>query len=158
MENAAAKKQPRGRPSSYGDRKAFIPPESYGGVTLGQLFNFEPHTVEPGFESRARAPEDNLLLAVLEGAIWTLKYRSTNDAKARRQLKNDRRWLNSDEEYDPFCFVSIAEHFGWDPSWLRKIIKRFIARPLKTKREKLTPIVTNSTKVRLDSRRRKRRA
>lgn len=116
-----------------------------------------PDTVLPTqyfSKSRVDSPEKRLLFAVLEDAITIaanpvvlvpipeqpvggVTHRWSDD-KYKAKTRNDHRtalyeettaWFASDETHDIYCFVSICDVFGLDPSAIREGLKK-ITRPL----------------------------
>lgn len=100
------------------------------GINLWQAIDAEVAAKTERIKSQLD-PERRLLLAILEDAVYLLKYQTASAKPWRTQVQINlaRIWLESDEHFDCFCFVSICWAFGFDHQYLRRGIKKFIAQP-----------------------------
>jgi hypothetical protein len=76
--------------------------------------------------SEAIAPEQRLMLAVLEDAVYVHQRSARRrDARGRRLFRETDEWFASDETTSPFSFVTICQMFGLDPDYLRAGLRRW---------------------------------
>ena len=94
---------------------------------------FEPETVLPSQLldtsnlGAAMQPEKRLMLAVLEDAIATLQRTANGTSRvALRDFDETRAWLASDDTTWPYTFVNICHVLGFDPSFLRRGLERWL--------------------------------
>ena len=79
-----------------------------------------------------RSGEHRLMLAILEDAVslhvksWSVGF------VTRRDIREAREWLASGDRSLPFSFESICDVLGLDPSYIRRGIRAFRARPTET--------------------------
>jgi len=95
---------------------------------------FEPETILPSqlldtsHFGAAMQPEKRLMLAVLEDAIATLQRTATATSRiGTRDFDEVRTWLASDDTSWPYAFVNICHVLGFDPSYLRRGLDRWLA-------------------------------
>jgi len=68
-------------------------------------------------EARPLLPEQHLLLAVLDDAIWTYLYgKGKYGQNFQRQAE---KWLWSDESWWVVSFHTVCDHLSLDPHWIR---------------------------------------
>jgi hypothetical protein len=68
-------------------------------------------------ESRPLLPEQHLLLAVLDDAIWTYLYgKGKYGQNYQRQAE---KWLWSDESWWVVSFRTVCEQLDLNPNWIR---------------------------------------
>lgn len=71
-------------------------------------------------------PELSLMLAVLEAAVSSFqKHVSARDHKGRRIFREVEEWILDDRNAEIFSFVSICEHLGINPKYLRQGLLRW---------------------------------
>jgi hypothetical protein len=85
----------------------------------------EPAAVRPcQLVSRSRhgEPERRLMLAVLTDAIETYLRRdtATTSQAVRRELREVRNWIGSDDATWPFSFLNVCHGLGIEPTSLRR--------------------------------------
>jgi len=95
---------------------------------------FEPETILPSqlldtsHLGAAMQPEKRLMLAVLEDAIATLQRTAIATSRVgMRDFDEVRTWLASDDTGWPYAFVNVCHVLGFDPSYLRRGLDRWLA-------------------------------
>ncbi|HZP43425.1 MAG TPA: hypothetical protein VFD84_18200 [Candidatus Binatia bacterium] len=69
----------------------------------------------------ARRPEQRLMLAVLDRAVWELqKHAAASGPRARRRHAELAAWFASDDDAWPFAFVNLCRALDLDPDWIRR--------------------------------------
>ena len=95
---------------------------------------FEPETILPSqlldtsHLGAAMQPEKRLMLAVLEDAIASLQRPAAAASRAAaREHDEVRAWLASDDTTWPYSFLNVCHVLGFDPSYLRRGLDRWLA-------------------------------
>lgn len=73
---------------------------------------------------RVSSPEQRLMLAVLEDAVYTiLKHAGSSSKRGRRLVREVQRWLGASEPSWPFSFENICAVLGLDAVALRQRLR-----------------------------------
>ncbi len=75
--------------------------------------------------ARCATPEQRLMLAVLEDAVYTYQVCCASRTTGRHVFRETMEWFESDDTTSPFCFVTICELVGLDPGYLRAGLLRW---------------------------------
>ncbi len=117
-------------------QRAGAPSAKYRSVHLPDLPAglFQPDVILPTQLMTALrsqlTPERRLMAAVLEDAVnCFLKYRFATDRRSRRFFREADEWVMSEDMEWPFSFERICDALGLDPSYLRRGLRRWRARP-----------------------------
>src|SRR5512140_3395788 len=94
---------------------------------------FEPETILPSqlldksHLGAALQPEKRLVLAVLEDAVATFQRSAfATSRNATREFDEVQRWFASDDTTWPFTFVNICHVLGFEPSYMRSGLDRWL--------------------------------
>lgn len=77
-------------------------------------------------------PEKRLAAAVLRDALLGVRNASSgsHERKTRRhEVSEDLRWIYSDDMTWPYAFVPLCHEFGIEPSWVRRMVRRWQQQP-----------------------------
>ncbi len=90
----------------------------------------EPDTLLPeqfgNLGRRWTQPEHRLMLAVLEDAVHAYQTGCASDGGERRlHFRETAEWFASDDTEWPFSFVTICQHFGIEPEYVRAGLRRW---------------------------------
>jgi hypothetical protein len=78
---------------------------------------------------RCMRPEHRLMLAVLEDAVRAYQTGCASDGGERRlHFRETADWFASDDTEWPFSFVTICQHLGIEPEYVRAGLRRWRAR------------------------------
>lgn len=71
-------------------------------------------------------PEQRLMLAVLDRAVWELeKYAGASGERARRLHAELDVWFAADDDGWPYAFVNLCRGLGLDPDYIRRGVARW---------------------------------
>lgn len=74
--------------------------------------------------SRVLSPEQRLMLAVLEDAVYTiLKHAGSTSKRARRLVREAQRWVGKSEPDWPFSYENVCAVLGIDAAALRQHLR-----------------------------------
>lgn len=86
-----------------------------------------------------RTPEEMLLLAVLEDAIYLVRFpKITRSGGEKGAVEDARVWFASDQADRPFDFMLICEHFGFNPRMIRENLNSARAKRGRTSNRQVT--------------------
>ena len=81
-------------------------------------------------------PEKELLLAVLEDAIYCYrKYASAQSRAGREQFREAEDWLMGGGDGWIFAFANVCDLLGLDPDYVRRGLRESKAAPVQTERK-----------------------
>ena len=116
--------------SKRGDVDSAHGEHDHSAESVGSLFQPDALVNHQYLESFRRgvsfAPEKQLMLAVLEDAIYTLADgRTATDGRKQRLFKETEDWFFRDDADWIFSFVALCGALGLDPDYLRKGVSRW---------------------------------
>ncbi len=77
------------------------------------------------FSERVLSPEQRLMLAILEDAVYTvLKYAGSRSRRARRLVRDAERWMARSEPWWLFSFENICAVLGLEAEAVRDRLRR----------------------------------
>jgi len=100
-----------------------MPTSTVASITAG---GYEPPSVA------TRSGEHRLMLAILEDAVSIHVKSWSGGFVTRRDVREAREWLASNDRSLPFGFEFICDVLGLDPSYIRRGIRAARARPTET--------------------------
>lgn len=72
------------------------------------------------------SPEKRLGGAVLASALVEIRDHH-GDPRYRNAIVEDLRWIASDDDAPPFSFVRLCQTFGFEPEWVRDMVRQWMA-------------------------------